>query len=76
MRLSKRVIYNDKRFVMDRLGAPIEFDHEHGGWFYTDNTWTPPAMLASESELLAFFLAWMWLTVTKGPSMRHHCAQP
>ncbi len=57
MRLSKRVIYNDKRFMMDRLGAPIEFDHERGGWFYTDTTWTPPAMLASESELLAFFLS-------------------
>ncbi len=57
MRLSKRVIFNDKRFMVDRLGAPIEFDHARGGWFYTDSAWTPPAMFATEGELLAFFLS-------------------
>lgn len=57
LRLSKRLIYADKRFMVERLGAPIAFDRERGGWFYTDPAWKMPTMLTTESELLAFFLS-------------------
>ncbi len=54
--VSQRTIYADRTFMVDRLGAPIEFDDERGGWCYTDQTWVLPAIMVSEGELLAFFL--------------------
>jgi predicted DNA-binding transcriptional regulator YafY len=57
MQVSKRVIYQDKAFMKLRLGAPIEFDWQKGGWFYTNPTWAMPAMFVTEGELLAFFLS-------------------
>jgi predicted DNA-binding transcriptional regulator YafY len=43
--------------MLDRLGAPIEFDREKGGWVYTDPTWVLPNIMVSEGELLAFLLS-------------------
>jgi predicted DNA-binding transcriptional regulator YafY len=57
LEVSKRVIYGDKRFMVERLGAPIVFDRERGGWCYTDQAWVLPGMYATEGELLAFFLS-------------------
>ncbi|MBP7691146.1 MAG: WYL domain-containing transcriptional regulator [Anaerolineales bacterium] len=57
LEVSKRVIYSDKRFMVERLGAPITLDRERGGWCYTDKTWVLPGMFATEGELLAFFLS-------------------
>jgi predicted DNA-binding transcriptional regulator YafY len=56
LEVSIRVIYQDKAFMADRLGAPIRFDRKHGGWYYTDATWTLPSMFATEGEIFAFFL--------------------
>jgi predicted DNA-binding transcriptional regulator YafY len=55
--VSKRVIFNDREFMINRLGAPIEFDWDRGGWWYTDTTWVLPNMMITEGELLAFFLS-------------------
>jgi predicted DNA-binding transcriptional regulator YafY len=57
LEVSRRVIYNDRSFMIYRLGAPIEYDKKHGGWFYTDKTWVLPGMMVTEGELLAFFLS-------------------
>lgn len=57
LEVSRRVIFNDRDFMIHRLGAPIEFDREHGGWYYTDRTWLLPGMIVTEGELLAFFLS-------------------
>lgn len=57
LEVSRRVIFNDRDFMIHRLGAPIEFDREHGGWFYTVATWVLPGMIVTEGELLAFFLS-------------------
>jgi predicted DNA-binding transcriptional regulator YafY len=54
---SRRVIFEDKRFMVDRLGAPIAFDRERGGWYYTDPTWVLPNIMVTEGELLAFLLS-------------------
>jgi predicted DNA-binding transcriptional regulator YafY len=54
---SRRVIFEDKRFMVDRLGAPIKFDRDNGGWIYTDPTWVLPNIMISEGELLAFLLS-------------------
>lgn len=57
MECSRRVIFSDKRFMVDRLGAPIKFDRERGGWHYADPTWVMPNIMVTEGELLAFFLS-------------------
>ena len=57
LEVSRRVIFNDREFMINRLGAPIEFDRERGGWFYTNKTWVLPGMIVTEGELLAFFLS-------------------
>ncbi len=54
---SRRVIFEDRRFMVDRLGAPIEYDRENEGWCYTDPTWVLPNIMVSEGELLAFLLS-------------------
>jgi predicted DNA-binding transcriptional regulator YafY len=57
LEVSRRVIFKDREFMLYRLGAPIEYDREKGGWYYTDQTWTLPNIMVTEGELLAFFLS-------------------
>ncbi|MGA9750189.1 MAG: WYL domain-containing protein [Acidobacteriota bacterium] len=56
LEVGRRVIFNDRTFMMDRLGAPIALDRSRGGWVYTDPTWMLPSVYVTEGELLAFFL--------------------
>jgi predicted DNA-binding transcriptional regulator YafY len=57
LEVSRRVIFNDREFMINRLGAPMEYDRQRGGWYYTDKTWVLPGMVVTEGELLAFFLS-------------------
>ena len=57
LEVSRRVIFNDRIFMIDRMGAPIEFDRTRGGWYYADETWVLPGIIVTEGELLAFFLS-------------------
>src|SRR5271157_3816474 len=57
LEVSRRVIFNDRDFMISRLGAPIEYDRVHGGWCYRNETWIFPNILVTEGELLAFFLS-------------------
>ena len=54
--VSERTIYADRDFMINRLDAPIAFDEEAGGWYYTKANWVLPTIMISEGELLAFFL--------------------
>ncbi len=56
LEVSRRVIYVDRQFMVERLGAPIAYDRRRGGWYYADATWMLPAIMISEGELLAFVL--------------------
>lgn len=56
LEVSRRVIYNDRAFMLDRLGAPIAYDRERCGWHYTDNTWVLPSVMVTEGELLTAIL--------------------
>ncbi len=57
LEVSRRVIFVDRNFMLTRLGAPIEFNREQNGWYYTDETWILPGIMVTEGELLAFFLS-------------------
>lgn len=57
LEVSRRVIFNDRNFMLYRLGAPIEYNRDKGGWFYTDKTWNLPGIYVTQGELMAFFLS-------------------
>ncbi|MGD0153033.1 MAG: WYL domain-containing protein [Thermacetogeniaceae bacterium] len=57
LEVRERTIYQDRQFLIDRLGAPLAYDSGHGGWCYTDDTYILPSMMVTEGELLAFFLS-------------------
>ncbi len=57
LEVKRRVIFKDRRFMIDRLGAPIVYDRAHGGWAYSDPAYALPTILVTEGELLAFFLS-------------------
>lgn len=56
LEVSRRVIYVDRQFMVERLGAPIAYDRKRGGWYYSNATWMLPSTMISEGELLAFVL--------------------
>ena len=55
--VGRRVVFNDRRFLVERLGAPLEFDRARGGWYYREATWALPSAMITQGELLAFFLS-------------------
>lgn len=57
LEVSERTIYQDRQFLLERLRAPLAYDHRRRGWYYTDPNWALPSVLVTEGELLAFFLS-------------------
>lgn len=55
--VSKRVIYNDRAYMIDQLRAPLATDRQRGGWYYTEPAYSLPNVMATQGELLAFFLS-------------------
>lgn len=54
---SERTIERDIARLKEKHGAPIYFDHVHGGYAYSNPTFTLPAIRMTQSELLSIFLA-------------------
>lgn len=57
LEVSRRVIFKDRTFLMDRLGAPLVFDRSRGGWAYSDPTYALPSVMVTEGEMLALVLS-------------------
>lgn len=57
LEVGKRVIFNDRKFMLERLRAPLATDRKRRGWYYTEPTWTLPNLQITHGELLAFFLS-------------------
>jgi predicted DNA-binding transcriptional regulator YafY len=55
--VSIRTIYSDIEYFRNTLQAPIKYSRHHNGYYYTDTTWALPSVIATEGELLAFFLS-------------------
>lgn len=39
-KVQRRLAYLDREFMVKQLGAPIEYDKEAGGWYYTDSSYS------------------------------------
>ncbi|AEF86029.1 conserved hypothetical protein [Treponema primitia ZAS-2] len=50
-------ISRDIEFMRDRLGAPIEYDYFHKGYYYTEKTFRLPAAFTSADDMLALGMA-------------------
>lgn len=55
--ISERTAYEDHEFLKERLNAPVEYDTEQGGWYYTEPNYALPAFITTEGELLSFLLS-------------------
>ena len=53
---STRIAYDDRKFMIVRLGAPIRLNSITNGWYYTDATYFLPGIMLSREEITAFFL--------------------
>ena len=51
-----RIAYEDRKFMINRLHAPIKNSRSKGGWYYTDTTYFLPAIMFTREEITAFFL--------------------
>ena len=51
-----RTAYEDREFMINRLGAPIKYDRAQSGWYYTDPSYFLPAYELTKNEVLAFFV--------------------
>lgn len=57
LEVSRRVIFNDRAYLVNVLGAPLGFHKERRGWYYTEASYTLPAAVITRGELLALLLA-------------------
>jgi predicted DNA-binding transcriptional regulator YafY len=55
--VSRRTAFNTVDFLRHSLGAPLAYSRSRRGYYYTDPTYTLPAIFLQEGELLALLLA-------------------
>jgi predicted DNA-binding transcriptional regulator YafY len=61
-----KTILRDVAFLRDELGAPVEYNRARRGYEYTSKTYRLPAVLITEGELVAMFLAGQALQMAQG----------
>jgi len=56
--VSVRTVYGDKKYMCEQLGAPIQWDAKHGGWYYEGGpgSFFLPAVFMTEGDMLAVFI--------------------
>lgn len=64
--VSQKTIQRDIDFLRDQQGAPIEYDREKKGFYYSDPNWFLPSLSLSEGDLLALLLASRALEAYRG----------
>ena len=55
--VSQKTVQRDIDFLRDQLGAPIEYDRNRKGFYYTDASWFLPALSLSEGDLFDLLVA-------------------
>jgi len=57
LEVNARTVRRDIAYLRDQLHAPIDFDREHNGYFYTEPSYRLPYLQFTQGELVAFGLA-------------------
>ena len=50
--VSRKTVVRDIEFLRNSMDAPIEFDPQRNGYFYTEPSWSLPQVQLTEGELL------------------------
>jgi predicted DNA-binding transcriptional regulator YafY len=66
LEVNVRTIRRDIAYLRDQLRAPIEFDREHNGFFYTEPSYRLPYLQFTQSELIALGLAERMIGASRG----------
>jgi predicted DNA-binding transcriptional regulator YafY len=70
--VAQKTIQRDIEYLRDSLGAPIEYDREKKGYYYTDTTWFLPSLTLSEGDLFYLMLASKVLEQYRGTPVAAH----
>ncbi len=57
LEVSTKSIHRDLEFMRDRLELPLEYDHTHNGYHYTEPVSSFPTLQITEGELFALLVA-------------------
>lgn len=57
LEVNRRTVLRDIEFLKYDLGAPVEYDPQRGGYFYTEPNWSLPSLRITEGELFALMVA-------------------
>ncbi len=55
--VSQKTVQRDMDFLKDQLHAPLKYDREKKGFYYTNQNWFLPSLSLSEGDLFALFVA-------------------
>jgi len=55
--VSQKTVQRDIDFLRDQMKAPLEYNRDRKSYYFTEETWSMPAMLVSEGEILSVLLA-------------------
>lgn len=64
--VTQKTVQRDINYLKYSLGAPLEYERDHRGYYYTDKSWFLPALLMGEGDLLAVLLASRVMDVYRG----------
>jgi proteasome accessory factor B len=70
--VAQKTIQRDIEYLRDGLGAPIEYDRDRKGYYYTDTTWFLPALSVSEGDLFYLLLASKVVEQYRGTPVAEH----
>ena len=66
-----RTVYADRKYMIDKLGAPIAYHKIGRGWYYTDQAWQLPVIMLAPDELTALALAVKYLDAPFRQSLKN-----
>jgi len=66
LEVSRRTVLRDIEYLRDQMGAPVEYDSEKKGFFYTNKSFSFPSVQITEGELIAIYVAEKALSLYHG----------
>ena len=48
----RRIVFDDRRFMIDEFGAPIKYSRKRDGWYYTDPSYSLFKAVGDRMELV------------------------
>ena len=55
--VSQKTVQRDIEFLRDQMNAPIAYNRDRKSYYFTEATWSMPALVVSEGEILSVLLA-------------------